>query len=591
MSVGNQTFDVTVKAPGPLPQEWKDKLNRVVVSDGNQLPAVAEVSFDDPDGKLVADTKLKPGAKLTVEVKVSSSSSAVKLFVGEVVGFQVTFDGNGSLTTICAEDAGHRLMRGSKVVNHQNRTASQIVRKTANDAGIPVGTVAATTPILEAKAQNSVSPWRFLQDLAAENHMELAVVEGKLQFKTPTKAATAPSPSTPARSSPFVIDRQSNLLSLHGNATAVDQVSAVTARGWNTATKKEIKRQVKVTASDEQQPGVTPKAAATPFGTKELLVTDEPYRTVAEAKTAATAAADDHTGSFVDLEMVIRGTPQVRAGVAIALTNVGTPFNGKYTVSSTRHVLVPKVFYETEVMVSGGNDRSTLGLVTGAAAKPRSNTLGGLEWGVVTNVKAGRGPGNKHPEQVNQPWVKLRFPLLAGAADYETGWVPTVQPGGVGGGGVLCPEVNDVVIVGFLGGLLDYPVVLGGVYVGGDKPAPLDGNLVDNLTGKVNVRMISSRDGQAVEVLSAKAPGPTGVRLRTDKNKLLIHLDDRSQRNPVIKINSDGSVEIKASKAITLTGTDITLDAGDKLMLKGKRVWLEGTTTTRVNGATVLINC
>ena len=66
--------------------------------------------------------------------------------------------------------------------------------------------------------------------------------------------------------------------------------------------------------------------------------------------------------------------------------------------------------------------------------------------------------------------VTLRFPFFDGATA-ETDWCRVVQPyAGNGYGAVFVPEEGDEVLVAFVHGDMRFPIVLGGLYNGQDKP-------------------------------------------------------------------------------------------------------------------------
>jgi uncharacterized protein involved in type VI secretion and phage assembly len=190
---------------------------------------------------------------------------------------------------------------------------------------------------------------------------------------------------------------------------------------------------------------------------------------------------------------------------------------------------------------------------------------------------------------VGQGWVKLRFPWLTDRADYETDWVRTVQLGGVGGGGVFCPEVDDEVLVGFEQGLLDRPYVIGGLYNGVDRPSPHEGPLVDSASGRVTRRSLASRTGDRIEFLEApNAYGPRGIRLTTAKDRLTVHLDERKTS---VVIHSDGKIEIDARGQVTVKGQGISLDAGTgALELKGRTVSVKGGSLVDIDAMLIKLN-
>ena len=80
---------------------------------------------------------------------------------------------------------------------------------------------------------------------------------------------------------------------------------------------------------------------------------------------AAAALAEAVAGVFAEFEGVARGNPEVRAGAAVTVDGLGSPFDGKYTVTTSRHRLDPTTGYTTSFSVTGVRDRTLLGLAGG----------------------------------------------------------------------------------------------------------------------------------------------------------------------------------------------------------------------------------
>ncbi|GGM01315.1 VgrG-related protein [Micromonospora yangpuensis] len=587
MSGGEHTNNLVIGVPGELPKEWADLLVSAEIQDSTNLAAAATLSFRDPESKFLEKNSITIGKDVTVRVRTGRDPATVPLFTGEVVALECEYDGVGTFTTLRALDLSHRLMRGQRVRSFVNRKASDIAREVAAAAGIPIGRVEATSTVYETVTQPNVNDWEFLKMLAVDNDAEVVVVDGRFEFRRSVRAAGAPGAGVTAEQSRFVVQMDDNLFSVRSTVTSVGQVAGVTVRGWDVRRKQPLKTEVTAEASDEVQIGTTPDKVTSPFGTARLCVADVPYRTTAETRAVAGAVAADVTGAFAELEVGLRGNPLLRAGVPISLQQVGAPFEGKYTITASRHVLGPGLVYETWLTVSGRQDRSTWGLATAAAAPARASRVPGLATGIVTNVKA--DVDRRHPERVGQGWVKLRFPWLTDVGEYETDWVRTVQLGGGGGGGVFCPEVNDEVLVGFEQGLLDRPYVIGGLYNGTDRPSPHDGALVDSSSGRVNRRSFASRSGDRIEFLESQlAAGPRGIRLVTSQDRLTVHLDERKTS---VVIRSDGTVEIEAQKQVTVKGRGITLDAGTgELVMRGRKVTVDGGTQVDIQAPLVKLN-
>ncbi|MFF4257660.1 VgrG-related protein [Streptomyces sp. NPDC001663] len=575
---GGRSFaaDPVIEAPGELPPIWAAQLVSCVVDENVGLPDAAVLTFRDPDHEFLQKTGITIGTPLKVSVVTVSGQARERLFNGEVTALELDRDRTGSFTVVRAYSKAHRLQRGRKVVAYRNMTAAAIVRKVAAGAGLAVGKVEAAAVTYKQLSQANVSDWDFLQFLAGESGAQVHVDDkGLLQFTKPVKASGAPAPSTPATRSPMVLEYGRNLLALRASLSAADGAQQVEVRGWDVTTKRPLVARKASVTSGTVVPGLSATAGASKFGkSTKLTVTDTPYRTQAETKAVADAMAAQVSSGFGELEALVEGNPKLRAGKPVALGNVGQAFSGKYTATAVQHVLEPHGGYRTTVWVSASPDRSLTGLVTGANAPSRGPRMPGLAIGVVTDV---REPGGAQSGA-----VKLKFPWLDDT--YVTDWVRTVQWGGKGGGGVVSPEVNDEVLVGFEQGLLDSPYVLGGLYNGVDKPSPHDVPLIDKTSGKVNRRSIVSRSGHRVELLDARAPGPSGLRLVTGDERLEVRLDDRRDRIE-LTVNAGRG---RPLTSVVLEKTGITLDAGTgKVSVKGRQVDIEGTAGVRIDGASV----
>ncbi|NUS14748.1 MAG: VgrG-related protein [Streptomyces sp.] len=569
--------DPVVEAPGELPKIWAAQLVSCVVDENVGLPDAAVLTFRDPDHEFLAATGITIGTPLRVSVVTASGQARERLFNGEVTALELDRDRTGSFTVVRAYSRAHRLQRGRRVAAYRNMSAAAIVRQVAARAGLACGKVEAARITYRQLSQANVSDWDFLQFLAHESGALVRVDDkGLLQFTRPEKASGAPAPSTPAGRSPMVLEYGRNLLALRAALSAADGAGSVEVRGWDVATKKPLVAREPSVTSDTVLPGLSP-ALGSAFGTAKLTVTDTPYRTLAETTAVAGATAAQVGAGFAELEAVAEGNPRLRAGKPVALGNVGPAFSGRYTATAVQHVLEPDRGYRTTLWVSASPDRSLTGLVTGANAPGRGPRIPGLATGVVTDVR--------EPDGGQNGAVRLTFPWLDDT--YVTDWVRTVQWGGKGGGGVVSPEVNDEVLVGFEQGLLDHPYVIGGLYNGTDRPSPHDVPLVDRTSGKLNRRSVVSRSGHRVELLDAPAPGPSGLRLVTGDERMEVRLDDRNNRIEVTVAAAKGGSPLTS---LVLDRNGITLDAGQgTVKVVGRQLDLDGTAGVRVTAPSVSV--
>ncbi|MFB7211383.1 VgrG-related protein [Streptomyces sp. NPDC056255] len=602
----------------PLPPKFVNTLVEGYVDDSRTLPDLFLLRFRDPDRVLLEQTGLKIGSEARLLARAGGDSAPKPLLKGVVTALEVELDETGTFTVVRGLDESHRLFRGRRVASYQNMTLADICAQVAQRAGLKPGTVDVAGPVLEHIAQPNVTDWEFIRDLAEEAGAQAYVLDGRLHITRPAEASGAPDGSARADRDPLVLEMGSNLLRCRAGVSSAEQVSEVEVRGWDVKAKQPLVGRAPAGKSATLELGVSAAEVSAPFGEARFVVTDAAYGAQAQVDQAAKALAERIAGSFAELEAVIRGNPEVRAGSAVALNAVGAPFEGRYTVTSSRHVFDPVRGYETWLTVSGQQERSLFGLTgggpgSGGAGGGSGSRCAGLVSGTVTDTHDPEGSGR----------VKVRFPWLSD--EYASDWARTAQSGGTSGGEAFIPEVGDEVLVGFEHGHLDRPYVLAGLYNGKDRPSQGSGSggggggggpagggpggaagavagavtgessasgpasepapgapLVDPTSGAVNRRSIASKSGNQLEILD-DANGPQGVRLLTGDGKLKIDLD---RKGTVIVINSDGSVNIEAKQQVSIRAArGVALDGGQgTLELSGDSVTLKSRSGVSVDG-------
>ena len=194
----------------------------------------------------------------------------------------------------------------------------------------------------------------------------------------------------------------------------------------------------------------------------------------------------------------------------------------------------------------------------------------GLSLAVVTNVK--------DEQKLNR--VKC-LPIENENAE-ETDWCYVMSPlGGKECGQFFFPSVNDLVVLGYLGGDPHRPIVLGAYWNTEVKPPYI---IQD---GKVYNFTIKTPSG--TELLFYDEPKkqkvtltlPSGTVLSFDDEAGAVSLKDKKGENALTMDLNGGNVEIKAKTKITLTagGTSVVLESAGTLTQKAKnKVSVEATT-------------
>jgi phage protein D/phage baseplate assembly protein gpV len=544
-----------------LPPDVVPLLTSAYVDDSQRLPDMFSLRFRDPGRIVLAKTNAKVGAKVKVSVMTATASAPEPLIEGEITALEAEFDAGGTFTVIRGYDQMHRLFRGRRTASFVQMTASDIATKVAQRAGLKVGTVTATRTVFPHVSQAGQTDWDLLELLARDSGFEVAVRDGSFSFTPPAQAAKAPAPSNGSGPNPLVLELGKDLLRFRSVLSSAQQVGKVEVRGWDVATKQPLTATAPAQTRSAELPTVKPEDLAKVFGDPTYVSTDVPYRTQAEVDEAATSLAEEIAGTFAEFEGVALGNPQVRAGAAVSVTGLGEPFDGKYTVTTSRHRFDPTTGYTTSFSVTGRQNRTLLGLTSGGSAA-RSAPAGAMI-GVVDDVA--------DPDKLGR--VRLQFPWLA--EDYVSDWARTLQPGaGKDRGWAVLPEVGDEVLVCFEQSDFSRPVVLGGLYNGVDTIPSGPADLVDSGSGAVNRRSMVSRLGHRVDLLD-QGGAKEGIRVATTGDKLLLNLD---HTKTTITVHADGKVLIEGSQGVTIDS------ASSAMELKGGQISLKATGGVTVDG-------
>ena len=143
------------------------------------------------------------------------------------------------------------------------------------------------------------------------------------------------------------------------------------------------------------------------------------------------------------------------------------------------------------------------------------------------------------------------------------------------------PEVGDLVLLQFMGGDVNRPVIVGTLYNGDDRPP-------ENTEGDWVLQLPSGPDdkdsGLRIELRQSDPIGFT-VSLKRDKFELLVQDDDPVAKltvagtkltidgNGGVKLEGAGDVQIKASGDLKLeAGGNAEIKAGGALKLQGSKI-------------------
>ena len=192
---------------------------------------------------------------------------------------------------------------------------------------------------------------------------------------------------------------------------------------------------------------------------------------------------------------------------------------------------------------------------------------------------------NKDPEGIGR--ILVQFAWLPG--ETKSAWARWATPMAGKEMGIVCyPEKSDEVLLSFVNGNKNDPVIVGSLYNGKEKPP------YDNADGENNIRTIVSRSGHVIEIDDTS--GSEKITVKDKSGGLIIEMDSSGKK---ITVTSSGDIEIKADGNFKVEATDIEMKAsgnakfqsGSALEAKaGSAATVEGGGTVTVKGATVNLN-
>jgi uncharacterized protein involved in type VI secretion and phage assembly len=175
-------------------------------------------------------------------------------------------------------------------------------------------------------------------------------------------------------------------------------------------------------------------------------------------------------------------------------------------------------------------------------AAPRARSTDQRYYGVVEAIVV-------ENEGDDEGRIKVKFPWFDGSSVTDWCRVSQLYAGG-GYGSVFVPEKDDEVLVAFVHGDMRFPIVLGGLYNGVDKPptARTEGR---------DQKIIRTKHGH--EILLDDTQGKAAVRVKSAAG----HVFEMDDEGKAVRITAaeGGSVTVTAQGDITLKAPKVTIDS------------------------------
>ncbi|MDD2303236.1 MAG: type VI secretion system tip protein VgrG [Prolixibacteraceae bacterium] len=533
---------------------------RIILLDGN--PSSQEFELSNQDLFL-------PGKE--IEIKAGYHSDEETIFKGIVIKHSLKIRTSQSFLIVECKDKAVKMTIGRKSKYFYDSKDSDILGEIIGTYGLQ-NDVEATTVQQKELVQYNVSDWDFCVTRAQANGKVLVVDDGKISVKKPDAS----------QAEVETVSFGATMLDFDAEMDARNQFQKVTSYGWNAADQELLQMEAN-DPSVNLNGNVSYNDLASVIGLSNLELKNGGSTPDVALQAWADAKALFNQFSKTLGRVKFQGIPAVKPNTTLKLEGVGDRFNGKVYVSAIRHQVTegdwtvdaqfgidPNWFSETVEI----NDAPAAGLLA---------AVQGLQIGVVTQLE-------NDPDGENR--ILVRMPIISGDEQGIWARVSTLDAGKERGSFFL-PEIGDEVIVGFINGDPDHPVVLG-MMNSSAKAAPLtaaDANNEKGFTTRSKMKFIFNDDKKSV-ILET----PAGKKITVDENAGIIQIEDENSNKMTmdsggIKIESQGDISIKATGDVKIEGTNVTVSANAQLKASGSGgAELSTSAIAKIQGSMVQIN-
>lgn len=465
----------------PLTQAEAAALGAVRVRQRLQLPAMCDLTFEEPAAPLAEKLLRSAGQELQVRV----ADEALSLLDGEVTAVEVVCGPSGGRRIhLRGYDLLHRLRKRRPTRAHVQVTVPDLARELVAGDGLSVDAVE-TGPLWHQRIQAGESDLELLTRIAERSGLYFQLREGTLRLFPRGGDGGA------ARD----LELGDSLLEARVELNADPSCRTVEARGWD-PWHAEFHR------ARAREPRGGPGVAVHPpcmGGDGERFQVNETVQDRDQAASLAQADLDRRAGGEVGFWGIAQGDVHLRPGTAVEVAGLPPGLSGRYVLGAVLHTIDQHKGFVSEL--------STV-------LPPPLEPLAGVQMipGVVSAVA--------DPDDLGR--VRVTLPACG---DVETPWLEVLSvAAGEDKGLTAIPDTGDHVL---LLASMDDPaqaVVLGGLYgTGGPPDSGVRGSGVRCFTfrtpGGRTVRLdddgellrLESRDGGYLELSGKKAVLHAGV--------------------------------------------------------------------------------
>ncbi|HEY5812919.1 MAG TPA: hypothetical protein VIT23_09735 [Terrimicrobiaceae bacterium] len=268
-----------------------------------------------------------------VSIAIGYTNNLVKVLEGKIKNINASFHtGCAPTFTVEGSDSAYDILRvpsDTEVFNEKRD--SDIVKKIVDKVPGLTGEVDATEPVTAVKTKKGGKSYlEFLQRIADDNHYEFFLGGRRLYFKKKKDAH---------KDSVATLHWGKDLIRFEPQLNTSAAVTEVIVRGWDSAGKKQIEGRARAGEEDarESEKRTSSQITKSLFGEVVKVITDQPVRSVAEAKRIALSELNKVSNNLLQATVDTIGIPELTPGACVDIDGFGRLFSGKYYILKAVH--------------------------------------------------------------------------------------------------------------------------------------------------------------------------------------------------------------------------------------------------------------
>ena len=548
-------------------------LSIAVEKEINRIPWAKIILHDgDPasqDFELSNEDMFIPGKE--IEIKAGYHSQNETIFKGIVIRHNLKIRLSGAVLIVECKDLAVKLTVGRKSKYFYESKDSEILEQVIASYSLE-NEIEETNVEHPEMVQYNVSDWDFCVTRAQANGKVCVVDDGKISVVSPDYS----------QSEKLTLVYGATIFDFDAEIDAQNQFENVTSYAWNAADQDLLEIESD-TPHINSNGNISPEDLASVIGADKLELRDGSSMSDAGLQDWANAKSLFNQLSKIRGKVKFQGVHGVKPNTTIELAGVGNRFNGKVYVSAVRHQIAdgdwtcdaqfginPKWFSETIDI----NPLPASGLLA---------AVNGLQIAKVTQLQ---------DDPKGEDRILVRMPLVNNQEQGVWARIATLDAGKERGS-FFRPEIDDEVIVGFLNGNPNDPIILG-MLNSSAKPAPIkasDDNHEKGFVTRSGMKFIFDDDKKSVTL---ETPG--GKIIKVDEDEGIIQLEDENSNilkldDNGITIESEGDINLSATGDVKIDGTNVEISANANFTAAGNAgAEVSSPGVTEIKGSIVNIN-